>query len=119
MVFTTSSMCWNESAELLRFSRQQHHRQIRLDRGDLPAGQSLSLLSTISKTNQDMGRKSACDQSGYHGINQPIRGGGAINTAWKRLRKGLNLTCNLAGQRVSEGEGSESLRTWPARVIEM
>lgn len=57
-----------------------------------------------------MSRKSACDQRGYHGINQLIQAGGAINTASKRLRKGLNLTCNLTGQTVSENEGSESLR---------
>ncbi len=78
-----------------------------MDGGDLPAGQPLSLLRTISETNQGM-RESACDQRGYHGINQLIQGGGAVNTASqkykpsKRLWKELNLTCNLTGQSEQE-----------------
>lgn len=57
-----------------------------------------------------MSRESACDQRGYHGFNQLIQGGGAINTARhkykpsKWLWKGLNLTCNLTDQAVSEKE---------------
>lgn len=66
-----------------------------------------------------MSRESACDQRGYHGINQLIQGAGAINTASKRLWKGLNLACNLTGQTVSEKEGCESLRTWAAKVMGM
>lgn len=83
-------------------SVSQWHR--RMDRGDLAVGQSRSLFRTISKSNQDMVRKSA----GYCVINQLSQGGDAINVASKRLWKGLNLTCNLTGQRVCKKEGSGS-----------
>lgn len=52
-------------------------------------------------------RPSACDGRGYHVINQLTQGGGAINRAGKRLWKGLDLTCNLTGQRGSEKEGRD------------
>lgn len=66
-------------------------------------GQSVKAITARS-------RKSACDQRCYHGINPFIQCVGAIDTASKILWKGLKLTCNLTGQRVSENEGNESLR---------
>lgn len=118
----TGSLRWNDSFQLIHsgFPASSTKGQIKLDSGDLPAGHSDSLFRTISKTNQGMSRESACDQRGYHGINQLIQGGGAINTARSKYkpskwqRKGLNLTCNLTGQTVSEeerGRATEGLRT--------
>lgn len=119
---------WVITDDTLWFSRQQRDE---IDK----AGQrwftsrTVTVIRTISKTNQGMSRESARDQRGYHGINQLVQGGGAINTVShiyklsKWLRKGLNLTCNLTGQRVSTKEDSESLRRTgsgeEARVMKM
>lgn len=77
-------------------------------RGWWAAVQSPPPFRTISKSNQDSVRKSACDHRGYHVINQLTQGGGAINTTGKRLGKGLKLTCNLTGQGEGETEGRGS-----------
>lgn len=98
---------WVIAADALWFSGQRHNG---IDKTGQRWFTSRTLLRTISQTNQDMSGESECDPRGYHGINQLIQGGGAIYTAGhtykpsKWLWKGLNLTCNLTGQRASAKE---------------
>lgn len=123
----SNSYCMNPSSNavlgfLFKYSQwnpvSSTEMQTRSDRGDFPAGESGSLLRTITETNQVMSRQVLCNQPGFYGFNQLVHCGDAISTARHKYKsskwqwKGLNLTCNLIGQRLSMVETARAVEGW-------